>query len=551
MIDLIIAVSGEAGQGVQTIGDLLTKSFFRTGFSVYTDKSYHSRIRGGEYVYRIRVSRNPLFSMRERIDILASLSSQTTQYLKPYLNSDTIILADSGDDLGEMQYKKLRLKNAAIDAGNNKTIDTVIMGTILSAFQIPEEIPEQLIKEGFGGRENLIASNLRALKSGYQMGISLSIPVVERGNNENRIMINGTEGTGLGAISAGCKFLAAYPMTPGTGVMTFLARRSEKYGIVVEQAEDEIAAINMAIGASFAGGRAMVTTSGGGFALMEEGISLAGMTETPVVIVDSQRPGPATGLPTRTSQEDLYLVLKSGHGEFPRYIAAPRTPSEAFELTEKAFYLADKYQIPAFVMLSQQLTDSTATVEIPVHSVKTEERFIEPNPSEGYKRYRLTNSGVSPRIIPGMGVLVRADSDEHDEEGIITEDLEIRKAMVKKRMEKEKYLAGETDSPLVYHLEAETILLGWGDSWGAIDEIVRFTDGLGYIHYNELWPLSISSLVPVLSKRLITVEGNYSGHFAELLSSELGIKVDSIGKYDGRPITCEWLLKSLEAEAII
>lgn len=545
-----IAISGEAGQGIQTFGDLLSGSFFRAGFFIYTDRSYHSRIRGGEYIYRIRISDEPLYSMREKIDILISLSSITTLNMKQLILTDTSIIADSQDDLKKLKAEKHPFREAAAKAGEKRATNVVILGAVLSQFGIEKEIPEKLIKKAFKGNESVMAANLEALALGYEIDLKLKVPVLKRNDNTEKLIMTGTDGAGLGAISAGCKFLSAYPMTPGTGVMTFLAKRSEKYNIIVEQAEDEIAAINMAIGASFAGARAMVTTSGGGFALMQEGVSLAGMTETPLVIVNAQRPGPATGLPTRTAQEDLYFVIKSGHGEFPRYVAAPRTPLEAFSLVEKAFYLADKYQVPSFILLSQQLTDSTVTIDRPVHEEAYEERFIVKNPGKGYRRFEFTESGVSPRTIPGKSATIKADSDEHDEEGLLTEDLEIRKKMVEKRMKKGELLALEIEEPLTYNLEADTLLIGWGDSWGAIDEAVRENGNLGYIHYNELWPLNTKLFSAMGPKRFISVEGNYSGQFAELLSSKTGVKIRSLGRYDGRPISVEWLKTALEKEAI-
>ncbi|ACR80814.1 2-oxoacid:acceptor oxidoreductase subunit alpha [Kosmotoga olearia] len=546
MKELVIAISGEAGQGIQTAGNLAAKALFRAGYNVFTDKSYHSRIRGGEYIYRIRVSEYPVYAMREEVDLVASLSSVTTNTLERYIHSNTVVVADKEDVGHKFEPIRIKFKERAKGAGNPRTLNTVIVGAILKALDVPVEIPIQLITDYFTSSEQLLESNIKALKNGYEISLDLSFKKIPKNRENERLLLNGTEGTGLGAIAAGCRFISAYPMTPGTGVMLFLAKRAEKYSIVVEQAEDEIAAINMAIGASFAGVRSMVTTSGGGFALMQEGVSLAGMTETPVVIVDAQRPAPATGLPTRTAQEDLYFVLKSGHGEFPRYICAPRTSKEAFELTEKAFYLADKYQIPAFVLLSQQLVDSQATIEPPVHRSEYSKRFlIKSDEGLEYKRYQLTKNGVSPRAIPGGDAIVRADSDEHDEYGFITEDLEIRAGMVEKRNKKLESLQKEIASPLTYNLEADTILVGWGDSWGAIDEFARKRN-LGYVHYNELYPLNLNIFDQLKNKRLITVEGNYTGQFAELLASKLYRKVEHIGRYDGRPITANWLDKKLE-----
>ncbi|NLT45114.1 MAG: 2-oxoacid:acceptor oxidoreductase subunit alpha [Thermotogaceae bacterium] len=556
MRDYVIALSGEAGQGLNTIGDMLALSLFRNGYCIFTDKSYHSRIRGGEYIYRIRVSDTPLFSMRQEFDLIVSLSKSTTLSQLEYFHHKTTLIFDSDsehvttDDSGfEMNVMNFPFKTIAKEAGEPRAQNVVALGAILELFKVKMEIPSQLIREVFSGKDEVIKSNLEALERGYNLELSLEIPEIDA-NEHNYYLVNGTEGTGLGAIAAGCRFLAAYPMTPGTGVMNFLASRAEKYGIVVEQAEDEIAAVNMVIGGSFAGARSLVTTSGGGFALMQEGISLAAMTETPLVMVDAQRPAPATGLPTRTAQEDLLFVVHAGHGEFPKYVVAPRTPKDAFELTEKAFYIADKFQIPAIILLTESLVDSSATVEAPIHKEEFLQRFVVEG-GDHYRRFEITENGVSPRAIPGGKAPVRVDSDEHDEEGYITENLEIRKMMVQKRMKKMEGLMGELTAPAKFNLDAPLILIGWGDSWGAIDEFATGRNDVGYVHYTEVFPIDPSIKQELEGKRLVSVEGNFTGQFASLLRSETGLTVEHIGRYDGRPVSANWIEKTLQEEGII
>lgn len=540
-----IAISGEAGQGIKTSGDLLAKSLFRAGYYIHGDKSYHSRIRGGEYISRVRVSEEPCYAMVETPDLVVSLSSDITNSIEETFKESTVILADENDENLRGNVLQFDFKKIAKEIGNVVTMNVLIVSSILSLMDVPIDIPEEILKKKFAKKEDALKMNLKALKVGYGINLGIKKPGLQKKRRDGMVVLTGNEAAGLGAISAGCKFLSAYPMTPGSGVMIYLANKAEKYGIVVEQAEDEIAAINMAIGASFAGARAMVTTSGGGFALMEEGVSLAGMTETPVVIADAQRPGPATGLPTRTGQEDFFLTLKSGHGEFARYIVAPRTSKEAFELMEKAFYIADKYQIPAFFLMSQQLTDSEMTVVQPESNKDYNERFIIDDADENYKRFYLTESGVSPRAIPGGKAIVKVDSDEHDEEGRITEDLKIRVQMVEKRVKKEREVLKDINPPLKYNMDSEVILIGWGDSWGAIDEVCR-NNKLGYVHFNELYPIDEDFLHDLKNKRLISVEGNFGGHFAEYLRSITGYDTEHIGKYDGRPICPHWLEEKLK-----
>ncbi len=540
-----IAISGEAGQGIKTSGDLLAKSLFRTGYYIHGDKSYHSRIRGGEYISRVRVSEEPCYTMVETPDLVVSLSSEITNSMEESFKESTIILADEGDKNLKGNVLQFDFKKIAKEIGNVVTMNVLIVSSILNLMDVPIDIPKEILKKKFAKKEDALNMNLKALKVGYGINLGIKKPGLQKKRRDGMVVLTGNEAAGLGAISAGCKFLSAYPMTPGSGVMIYLANKAKKYGIVVEQAEDEIAAINMAIGASFAGARAMVTTSGGGFALMEEGVSLAGMTETPLVIADAQRPGPATGLPTRTGQEDFFLTLKSGHGEFARYIVAPRTSKEAFELMEKAFYMADKYQIPTFFLMSQQLTDSEMTVVQPESNKDYNERFIIDDADENYKRFHLTESGVSPRAIPGGKAIVKVDSDEHDEEGRITEDLKIRVQMVDKRVKKEREVLNDINPPLKFNMDSDVILIGWGDSWGAIDEVCR-NNKLGYMHFNELYPIKEDFLNELRGKRLISVEGNLTGHFAEYLRSLTGYEIEHIGKYDGRPICPHWLEEKLK-----
>ncbi|MFN3347081.1 MAG: 2-oxoacid:acceptor oxidoreductase subunit alpha, partial [Candidatus Bipolaricaulaceae bacterium] len=368
---------------------------------------------------------------------------------------------------------------------------------------------------------------------------------------------------GACAIAAGCRFLAAYPMTPGTPVLEFLAQRADRYGLVVEQAEDEIAAINMALGAAYAGARAMVTTSGGGFALMVEGLSLAGMIETPVVIHLGQRPGPATGLPTRTSQENLLFALYAGHGEFPRYLCAPATPESAVYLTMRAFELAEAFQVPSIILTDQFLVDSYAVVpaldptQVPVrdHTLSPEELQALPS----YERFALTPSGVSPRALPGASPhLVLVDSDEHDPYGRITEDLGIRRSMVEKRLRKEEGLAKETSLPDVYprDIRGRIVLVGWGSTFGAIREAVESLnakdDRYGHVHFQDLWPLRWAEVEEILgpAKAVITVEGNAWGQLGKLLRQEVGIRpLRHLGRYDGRPFTPEDIVEAVSGEA--
>ncbi|MFO7733350.1 MAG: thiamine pyrophosphate-binding protein, partial [Candidatus Aminicenantes bacterium] len=350
--------------------------------------------------------------------------------------------------------------------------------------------------------------------------------------------------------------------SPATSIMEYLASKQREFGIVVEQAEDEISAVNMAIGAFFSGARAMTGTSGGGLALMVEGISLAGMTETPLVIVDCQRPAPATGLPTRTEQADLLFVTHCAHGEFPRAVFAPGNAEQAFHLIGKAFYLAEKYQTPVFVLGDQALNDSSWTTEpfameaqfSGTQGLVSEQQLKDTKPYE-YARYEITDSGVSPRLLPGTpGQVVYADSDEHTAEGHITESADVRRSMVEKRLRKLAGIREEIAGPRIFpDTNAESYLVCWGSTLGAVDEAVR---GLrekganwGYIHFSELYPFIEDPIPREISQkaRLIAVENNALGQFCKLLRMETGLHIEAkILKYDGRPFTPDELREELE-----
>jgi 2-oxoglutarate ferredoxin oxidoreductase subunit alpha len=362
---------------------------------------------------------------------------------------------------------------------------------------------------------------------------------------------------------SGCKFYSAYPMTPSTGVMIYIASKAKDYGIVVEQAEDEISAINMALGASFAGVRSMTGTSGGGFALMVEGLSLSGMTETPVVIFESQRPGPATGLPTRTEQGDLLFVLHSGHGEFPRVVFAPGTPEQAFYLTNKAFDLAEKYQIPAFIMSDQYLADAEWTFpgvdlsRLRYYDYRLREEKLKD--IADYRRHIITKDGISPLAVPGESArLVVTDSDEHDEEGHIIEDAETRIKMVQKRLlSKLPQIREEIDPPSFHGGSNPGIVIsGWGSTYGVMKEAVDILSeehNIAMVHFSEVYPFPSTERFDFLevlrqAKLAISVENNATGQFARHVRAETGYEFQrKILKYDGRPFTLDGLVESIEA----
>lgn len=560
-MELVVRLAGAAGQGVQSLGEILARSVFRSGLYVHGELSYHSRIRGGENAFTVRIADHPIFATRRDADLLVVLTPEMWRQYRERLRPGAWVVAEEGAAPEGPQILRLAaLKLAREKLGLPLAMGVILLGAAAHLLGLDRERVAQAIREVLGEKS---APNLRALELGWELAppAAFDLPPPLFGPGE-RMFLTGGQAIGAGAIAAGCRFLASYPMTPGTPVMEFLAQRSVEFGLVVEQAEDEIAAINMALGASYAGTRAMVTTSGGGFALMVEGLSLAGMIETPVVIHIGQRPGPATGLPTRTSQENLLFALFAGHGEFPRYLTAPATPEAAFYLTMRAFELAEKYQVPGIILTDQFLVDSYAVipvldpgrVSVGTHTLSMEEL----EKLESYERFALTPSGVSPRALPGLSRhLVLVDSDEHDFYGRITEDLTVRKSMVEKRLKKETGLVQDTQPPEIYPqaLRGRIVLVGWGSTFGALREAVEALnaedDRYAHVHFQDLWPLRWAEVAELLgeAREVITIEGNAWGQLGKLLRQETGIRANRhVPRYDGRPFTPEEIVEALRRE---
>jgi 2-oxoglutarate ferredoxin oxidoreductase subunit alpha len=442
--------------------------------------------------------------------------------------------------------------------------NTVAVGAILGMLGMEMDILLNIIRETFHKKgEEVIKQNTSAAIAGYDVAIqqcaACSFSASKR--TDPRMLIAGVDAIGFGAVASGCKFMSAYPMTPSTGIMNYLADKEKEFGIVVEQAEDEIAAINMALGASFAGVRAMTATSGGGFALMVEGLSLAAMTETPIVIGLGQRPGPATGLPTRTEQAELQFALYTAHGEFPRVILAPGTPEQAFFLTNKAFDLTEKYQVPVIILFDQYLADSQWTGNgFDLANLVHEDYRLRADAlaqAAVYKRHAYTDTGVSPLAVPGEAKhVVVTDSDEHDEAGHIVEDAGTRTKMVEKRLlRKMPLIRQEISPPVLYGAgEPEIVLVGWGSTYGVIKETVDELSGsrnIAMLHFSELFPfpaIDRFDYLALLRKagKTICIEHNATGQFGRLMRAETGFEFTAkIHRYDGRPFTVESLLGEL------
>jgi 2-oxoglutarate ferredoxin oxidoreductase subunit alpha len=570
-LDYTIKIGGEAGQGIQTIGDTLSKVFSRSGYHIFTHQDYESRVRGGHNFYQIRLSDKPVLSSRRTVDILVALDKESIEYHKKELSDTGRIVYDASalqQKHDKPHFLDVPFADLAMEKGGNKIMaNTVAVGAVLGMLGMELDLLLDIIKSTFKKKgEQVIAANIETARAGHAFAVKECIQCTFSASSKGKpkMLIAGNDAIGFGAVASGCRFYSAYPMTPSTGIMNYIAGKEKEYGIIVEQAEDEIAAINMALGASFAGARAMTGTSGGGFALMIEGLSLAAITETPVVIALAMRPGPATGLPTRTEQGELLLALHAGHGEFPRVIFAPGTPEQAFYLTNKAFDLAEKYQIPAFILTDQYLADSQWTYSgldfgILRHTDYRLRSDVFKNLSE-YKRHAFTDNGVSPLGIPGDAEhLVVTDSDEHDEEGHIIEDGETRNRMVDKRLFKKlPAIQQEIEPPTFYgDKEADVIIVGWGSQYGILKEAVDALSNdvkIAMLHFSEVYPLPLRDSVNYLdlltsAKKTICVENNATGQFARIMRAETGLEFSAqIHKYDGRPFLLEELTGELREQ---
>jgi 2-oxoglutarate ferredoxin oxidoreductase subunit alpha len=573
-IDLNIKVGGAAGQGLQTTGMTLARTLKKSGFHVFATQHYLSRVRGGHNTFKIRISDSPVSAMTESVDLLLALDAESIEkHLSDITDGVVVVDADTVkvNSSSESIFHVPMLKIAKDVSGDKIYSNSVSMGAVVGLLCLEMSNLEEILKASFKKKgEEIIQKNISAARAGYDY-VKENYPggckfaVSDSGEKEKMMLINGNQAVGLGALAAGVQFLAAYPMTPSTGVMTYVAANADKFNAVVEQAEDEIAALNMVLGASYAGARAMTTTSGGGFALMAEALGLSGITETPAVIFLCQRPGPATGLPTMTEQGDLQFVLTAAQGEFPRCILAPGTPEECFYLTAEAFNIADKYQIPVFVLSDQYLADSLFTSKRFDPSKITVERHLLSDQDlrtkkEQYKRYKLTPQGISPRALPGQeGVLVLSDSDEHDEFGHICEDADNRIKMNDKRMKKLEVLRDEMPVAKVYgDPGAKLSLIGWGSTYGPLAEVVDILKAEGksvnLVHFTYIHPLPVEATRKLFSKskKTVCVENNSTGQFVRHLKLDADVKVtETILRYDGEPFSPEFIIAALKEKEVI
>jgi 2-oxoglutarate ferredoxin oxidoreductase subunit alpha len=557
-----IVLGGSAGQGIQTMENILSHVFRLDGYHVFAGKEYMSRVRGGSNSTLIRVSSQKVRAWTDRIDLFIPLDADALLHMKKRIQPKTLIIGDQATLKTACPLVDVPIAKMAAEIGGIIYSNVLVAGILSGIFEVNQEILEKYLQKTFGeSPRDLIEKNLMAAKRGYEAGtglrkskkvpLSMTKPAVA----SIQPFISGSEAVGLGAIAGGCHFVSSYPMSPGTGPFSFLAKQSREFGIAVEQAEDEIGAANMILGAWYAGARGFVSTSGGGFALMSEAISLAGMIETPMVVHLAQRPGPATGLPTRTEQGDLNLALYAGHGDFSRIILAPGNLEQAFQLTKQAFHQADHYQVPVILLTDQYLMDCFYDIdELDFSNIPSEPSWVKTPPD--YRRYAITETGISPRGIPGWGEgFVGVDSDEHDEEAHITEDLDVRVRMVEKRLRKMNFVKKNALLPDWYGPENScNSIVCWGSTLEMVREAV-FTFSLkdtAVLHFSQIFPLpDAANILLKRAKNRILVEGNATGQFGRLLKQEFGVECEhQIFKFNGLPFSVEELGTSIQKALI-
>jgi 2-oxoglutarate ferredoxin oxidoreductase subunit alpha len=576
-IDISVRIGGEAGQGVESSGAGFVQALAFAGLRVIGVADYYSRIRGGHNFFTVRVSDEPVYAARDTIQLLIALDAETIKRHVGHLAPQGIIIVDEGVDFDhdllqghDVQLVQAPLARIAEENGSAVMANTAAIGVACALLDFDLGPVFAVIAKNFKAKSGkIVEQNTAVAQQSFDWArdhAGVSSPWALRAQETApQVAISANQAFAIGSITAGCKFVAGYPMTPATSVLEYMAGHAADWGLVVKHAEDEIAAMNMVIGAGHAGVRALVPTSGGGFDLMTEGLSLAGMTETPIVVFLAQRPGPATGLATRTAQSDLFLAINAGHGEFPRAVLAPHTPEEAFDCAIRAFNIAEKYQCQVLVLSDQYLSSTEWTRDMDLFDfdavVIDRGKLVSAEELEAmdeYNRYAITPDGVSPRAIPGTGPksVYLTTSDEHLENGHITEDPEVTTAMQSKRLRKAEGIRTEMRPPLSYGPnDAETTFVSWGSSYGPVRETVDILNAGGtsanMVHFVDLWPFPAEEARQALgsAKKIVDVEGNAQAQFAFLLSAHAGIQVhERVLKYDGRPFTPDYILGRLEGK---
>ena len=569
-----VGIGGAAGQGVATPGDIFAKVFSRRGLHLNAYNAYQSIIRGGHTFLTIRTGPDNISNMGDHLNLLIPLNQDTMDRHLHLLGAGDAVLYNSesikpGEAAKGVQLCPIPVSQLADISKNKIAQNTLAIGAALSMMGIGFPALDEVLAEQFRKKaQAIIDENVNLARAGYDYAaqhfkpFDWPLPMTDM----KYAVLSGNAAMAMGGAAAGVKFYSAYPMSPSTGVLHWFAEHARKADIMVRQVEDEIGVINMAIGAAHAGVRAMCATSGGGFALMSEGLGLAAQAEIPIVVIDCQRAGPSTGVPTKTEQGDLWQMLGAAFGDYPRVIAAPLDIADCFKLIPEIFNIADRFQCPGIVLCDLLLSEGRLSVdpkELDFNPKIDRGELITSNGNEHepYKRYKITESGVSPRAIPGVpGFTHVVSSDEHDEDGVLISDMFTnttkRRAMMEKRMRKMEGIADSVPPPKLHGpANADVTLIGWGSTYGVIDEACELLRDEGitanYLPIRWLVPLHGDAILDLLknAKHTIIVENNYSGQFARYLRSETSfVPNGNIRKYDGEPFMPHHIVEAVKEQ---
>lgn len=570
--EVTLRVGGAAGDGIASTGESFAKMCARSGLNVFAYNSYQSVIRGGFIWLQVHAGKKEMYSHGNDLDFLIALNQKELERNHKdvadnggiIFNSDKI-KTDKIEINEKVKLFPIPVKEIMSKFGRNPILqNTVTLGTLVRLIGIEYDALWNVITDYFGKKKkSALEVNLSVSRAGYEYAESNFEKMdfdLECDYNKHKHLITGNQSIALGAIAAGCQFYCAYPMTPASSILNWLDAKSAQTKMVVKQAEDEIAVLNMAIGAGFAGARSMVGTSGGGFSLMTEAVGLAAQTETPVVIINSMRGGPSTGLPTKTEQADLFQAIGASQGDFPKIVVAPSDVRDCFYTVIEAFNLAEKYQIPAIVLSDLLLSEHMETIEmLDFDNMKHYKEELAKSNGERFRRYKFTENGVSQRSIPGTeGTIFQATSDEHNDFGDIISDVftdeEMRTRMQQKRMRKMGYLLKELPEPkLQGDSDAEITLVGWGSTSPIIKEAIDVMQNddikVNHLHLKYLVPFHSDVVNNILNnaKNVLDIETNYTGQLSRLISMETGFSIkNKLLKYDGEPIYAKHIINKIK-----
>ncbi|MBC5804667.1 MAG: 2-oxoacid:acceptor oxidoreductase subunit alpha [Candidatus Eremiobacter antarcticus] len=560
--DIEVLFGGQAGDGSLTTGDLIATVFKRMGLELYTFKDFPSRIRGGHTNYVIRAGEHRHYGLADFVDAMVAFDVECVQkHITEMRPGGFVIFDNSSDVLTEALrrpdvffYEIPLAKIAKEELGLELVRNTISLGVLAALIGMDPEIVRKLVTAQYARKgDKVVSQNVAAIEAGErcvrecftrESGYGLRARP-----DGDRLLMMGNDAIGYGSLVAGCRFMAGYPITPATDILEWMAKHAPAYGGIVVQAEDELAAINMVIGASYAGVRAMTATSGPGQALMTEAVGLAGVVETPIVVIECARAGPSTGMPTKTEQSNLNHIIFSGHGEIPKVVLAPETVEDSFYLTVDAFNLADRYQLPVFVLTEQALCQSKESVaRLDLSAVKVDRGKLVRDGGVvfgEYKRFSFSQDGVSARVIPGVeGGMHLAAGSEHSEAGVITEDARNRERMMEKRMHKLEAMRAELPKPRVIGDPSASIsFIAFGSNRGPISEAQDRLAARGIatrlLQLRTLWPFPEEEVRDFVStaSQVFVVENNYSGQLERLIRYVTGPleRMHSVRKYSGRP----------------